>query len=305
VVFTSLPSATGEGYRVVAASCGVRAQERTEITRRSPSHGALCSVGADASGLAITTLASGRVCVSFSRFAGAEHTGRGGRVWTDALLVEAGDFLRAGGHPGVFARGVAAAPLAVAKLGPSIERLSLQVPAALALGLSLPAIAGGMSGAALVGLAAVVVVERSPCAVAVPCPVKFLEAALALVPAALRGELSVSAGLRFANSRPVTCCVVEQIDFEIRRATRGRPVALLVADQLIDWPSGRLGPWLGLMRRWWDEGRGAQAATLADSLRDGWPLPEILEVARLCEAIDRSEEKPEVLEALLASRAAA
>ena len=43
-IFTSIRTPMGEGYRIIAASRGVRPEEKQLITRRSPSHGALCEV---------------------------------------------------------------------------------------------------------------------------------------------------------------------------------------------------------------------------------------------------------------------
>ncbi len=76
-VFTSVRSPTGEGYRLVAASAGVRAEEKVEITRRSPSHDNLCGSGAGAVGLSSYLLSSGRHCVGYVCHAGCEHTAGG------------------------------------------------------------------------------------------------------------------------------------------------------------------------------------------------------------------------------------
>lgn len=302
VVFTSLPSPTGEGYRVVACSPGLRSDERSEITRRSPSHDSLCSPAPSARGLAISTLKSGRVCVSLSRLAGAEHTGRGGeRVWTDALLVDAADFLGAGGLPDAFEQAVAAAPLPAVKLSPIIDKLWMSPPLPPRPAWSDP---GAVPTVTAQAALAALLLERAVCVVACPDPVALVEGALALLPRALRGGLSVSAGLRFANSRQVTACVVDQIDVETRRVTRGRPVALLSAEELAARPLGLLTPWFRLMKRWYSEGRQSQALELAYALHRGWSPPAVLEVTAVCEAIDRREESPDVLSALLARRAA-
>jgi len=296
-VFTSLPSPLGEGYRIVTSSSGVRAEEKIEITRRSPSHGALCSAAPGARGVTISTLAGGRVCVSLSRQAGAEHTGRGGRVWTDILLTGAQDFLVAGGHPAAFQEALASSPLPAVKLAPYVEKLAVQSrPAEAAPGL-LPV--AGLAEQSLAPMAALLT-ERSACIVAVADPVASLELLLRLLPLALRSGLNVSAGLRFSNSRQPTFCLVDQVDLETRRMTRGRPVALLDAEGLAGRPLGILAPWLNLVMRWRSEGRGAEAMTLAGSLRAGCSVQDILDVARLCESIDRSEENPEVLERMLA-----
>src|SRR5690606_38204025 len=77
-VFTSIRSPMGSGYQVVAASAGVSADEKREITQRAPSHGNLCDNTPDAEALAAFVLRSQRHCVFLSRHAGAEPSGRGG-----------------------------------------------------------------------------------------------------------------------------------------------------------------------------------------------------------------------------------
>ncbi len=87
-IFTSLPSSTGEGYRITAATSGVTAEERRELTRRSPSHESLIDEGEGVCGLLSLPLESGRVAVGVVRFAGREHTGRGGqRVHTHFAIL--------------------------------------------------------------------------------------------------------------------------------------------------------------------------------------------------------------------------
>lgn len=296
-VFTSLPSPTGEGYRIVASSSGLRAEEKVEIIRRAPSHGALCSGETGARGLTIATLGSGRLCLLLSRLAGAEHTGRGGRVWTDILMIAASDFLRAGGHPVTFGEALACSPLPATKLGSSIEKLTVPLPDDWDSVLNrLPPAAVPVNNLAAM---AALLIERVACVVTAAEPVAALERALLLLPVALRGGLNASAGLRFSNSRQATFCVVDQIDLDIRRMTRGHAVTLLGADELAGRSLGMLAPWLSLMTRMWEEGRAAEAMALADALRGDCSLQQILEVARLRESVDRGEEKPEVLETVL------
>ncbi len=118
-IFTSARGVTGEGYRIVAASKGLRADEKQKITRFSPSHESLCVPEANKAqplssgrsgetrppmpsavhvarsqsktkadigdavesviGTAFYSLPSDRLCVATSRHAGAEHSGRGGQ----------------------------------------------------------------------------------------------------------------------------------------------------------------------------------------------------------------------------------
>ena len=105
-IFTSIRSPMGEGYRIVAASRGLKPEEKQAITRCSPSHEALCAPrdesgsDADATGTAFYTLPSGRLCAAFTCNAGAEHTGRGGlRVYTQNVVFAETDFAKCGYNP--------------------------------------------------------------------------------------------------------------------------------------------------------------------------------------------------------------
>ncbi|MFN2375777.1 MAG: hypothetical protein ABR538_04520, partial [Candidatus Binatia bacterium] len=120
-IFTSLPSPTGEGYRLVAWSGGVRPEERVELTRRAPSHGSLCSETAGSRALMQLRLQStGRVAWGLVRVSGAEHTRRGGgRVWTDFFLCAPAQAERAGLHPHHLRTALAAAPAAKPPFGSS------------------------------------------------------------------------------------------------------------------------------------------------------------------------------------------
>ncbi|MBU0718028.1 MAG: hypothetical protein KJ749_07255, partial [Planctomycetes bacterium] len=96
-IFTSVRTSMGEGYRIIAASRGLRPDEKQVITRNSPSHNGTCAPpsSADAEtptvvGAAFYPLPPGRLCVALSTHAGAEHTGRGGpRVYTYNVVFDA------------------------------------------------------------------------------------------------------------------------------------------------------------------------------------------------------------------------
>ncbi|MBI4717236.1 MAG: hypothetical protein HY763_05485 [Planctomycetes bacterium] len=138
-IFTSIRSPMGEGYRIIAASRGLRPEEKQTITRLSPSHEGLC-LGSGAAprsarkpGLAPTAIAkpletpamsyyalpSGRLCVALSVPAGAEHTGRGGqRVYTHSAVFAAVDFANCGYNPFHVFRAMLEAGMATPQLKP-------------------------------------------------------------------------------------------------------------------------------------------------------------------------------------------
>lgn len=99
-IFTSTRTPMGEGYRIIAASAGLRPEDKQVITRNSPSHDSLCSQANDARAFAWYPLPSERLCASLSCLAGAEHTGRGGqRIYTHNLIFDEAHFAVMGFNP--------------------------------------------------------------------------------------------------------------------------------------------------------------------------------------------------------------
>jgi hypothetical protein len=119
-IFTSVRTPMGEGYRIIAASLGLKAEEKQAITRRSPSHDALCSRAPDAEGIGSYALPTGRLCVASSVYAGVEHTGRGGqRVYTLNVIFSPEDFKVFGYNPFAVVRTLRAQGLLTPQLKPS------------------------------------------------------------------------------------------------------------------------------------------------------------------------------------------
>ncbi|HEY2773821.1 MAG TPA: hypothetical protein VGK20_07190 [Candidatus Binatia bacterium] len=293
-IFTSLPSNIGEGYRLVAWSGGLKLEERQELTRRAPSHGSLVGESGRATML-FHLQSSGRAAWGFVRVAGAEHTRRGGgRVWTDFLLADAGDARREGPAPALLRDALAASVLPKPPLGSSpLAKVGVargQAPA--------PAKSARIESVARV---ASLLFEGRTCVVAAGgAPVEVFEQALRLLPACLRERVDACAGLRFSPARGVKTTLTDRIDQDTLRATRGQKVECVDLEKSAPALEGPLAPWWTLVLRWWNEGRGDEATSVADRLTGGWNLREILDVAALCESIDRREFKPDALAARLA-----
>lgn len=125
-IFTSIRTPMGEGYRIIAASRGLRQDEKQAITRTSPSHDSLCWSPHDQEGAAeklaaaFYILPTGRLCAALSRYAGEEHTGRGGhRVYTHHVAFEPDDFPACEFNPFVVLRAMVAAGLNEPQLKPA------------------------------------------------------------------------------------------------------------------------------------------------------------------------------------------
>jgi len=302
-IFTSLPSATGEGYRLVAWSPGLRPEERQELTRRAPSHGSLCGETAGTRGVIQMQLqAGGRIAWGFVRVAGAEHTRRGGgRVWTDFLLADAGEAAHEGLHPHALHAALLAEPAPKPPLGSSP--------------LAKVTVSGGTSGTpvaqdaravtAAASVASLLIEGRSCVIAAGAVPADVFDDALRMIPASLRSTIRACAGLRLSSSRGVKATLTDRFDQDIIRSTRGQGIECINLEASVPAPAGPLAPWLALMSRWWNEQRAAHAVALADRLSGGWSPQEIADITEMCEAIDRGHESADSLEVYLLRRRAA
>ncbi|UCC30617.1 MAG: hypothetical protein JSU86_20780 [Phycisphaerales bacterium] len=209
-IFTSIRTPTGDGYRIVAASKGLRPEEKQSITRSSPSHDALCRSAVETPdkptnilGTAFYPLPSGRLCVALSCNAGAEHTGRGGqRVYTHNLVFDKSDFPTCCYNPFVVLRAMVEAGLLAPQLKPPSLLPELQLPitesagrtAAVPLTSTLgPGWRGCVLDALLAERTVIVNIDDDWLGVA--------EALLMGVPGPMRAEVSFSTGLRFSVGR--------------------------------------------------------------------------------------------------------
>jgi len=302
-IFTSLPSATGEGYRLVAWSSGVRPEERQEFTRRAPSHGSLCGEGAASRGLIQSQLQStGRIAWGFVRVAGAEHTRRGGgRVWTDFLVADATEALREGLHPHALHAALAAEPAPKTPLGSA----PLARVAAARRDSGLPAARDARDVTVAASVASILLDGRACVIAAGDAATDVFEDALRMLPASLRAGIGACAGLRLSSARGVKATLTDRFDQDTIRATRGQGIECIDLASRLPPVGGAIAPWLALMSRWWNEQRGGQAVGLADRLSGGWSVGEIVDIAEMCEAIDRGDESSETLEVYLLRRRAA
>ncbi len=287
-IFTSARGPTGEGYRIVAASKGLRADEKQKITRCSPSHESLCTPGdADASpiGAAFYPLPGGRLCVALSRHAGAEHTGRGGqRVYTHNLIVGTEAFEACGFNPFYFIRAMSQSAIEIQKLptGGVIPALELLVEGA----------ARNRIGAECTALlppavrlsAIQLLLESKPMVVDLPKDwLIWAEALLLSIPAPLRLQVSFAAGIRFSTGRGHTLHILR----DEKNAVQGR-----VAAQGISFVGPKSSPcavkshWLSFVDRHWMSGDLSGLASRSSRKYEDCSALARERVAELFNAID-------------------
>jgi hypothetical protein len=98
------------GYQVAAASPGLSAADRRELSAWGPGHDCLAESGPDAAAVNFFPLASGAYCVSRTVQAGGPRSGRGGRpAYTRCLVVPPETLAQFSNHPLALARTAAAA----------------------------------------------------------------------------------------------------------------------------------------------------------------------------------------------------
>ena len=247
-IFTSIRSPMGQGYRLVSTSRDVKAEEKIEITRRSPSHGSLCDSSADAVGLLSHPLATGRQCIACCIHAGVEHTARGGlRVYSHMALLEPADFDAVEADPlrvhavmleGLRHNGAVLSP------PPCLDSLSLAVPrptdpkTPAAPGSETaepsPAVAESDPVAetppppdpALVAIAADLQAGRNVIITGTAEPIALARSLLDLLPVDTRRRLSMSVGLSYSPGRRLQLVVLPNEDPQLRRLTAGQDVAI-------------------------------------------------------------------------------
>lgn len=255
-IFTSIRTPTGEGYRIVASSRSLRVEEKQIITRFSPSHEALCSPAPDAIGLAAYPLATGRMCVAYTRTAGAEHTGRRGqRVYTYNLVLEREDYERFGYNPFAVLRAAMDRDLTEPQLKPK-DPLP---PAALTCdGMCVGedgAFPGGAAGIAVRRYVAHLLMQRKAVVLQVAgLPTEEAELLWMALPGPLRLTMSMSAGLRYSNTRAHHLVVVSGDDARSRELCEGQETAFIDAARSVETAPVR-SEWLDFVERQWRRDR--------------------------------------------------
>jgi len=253
-VFTSIRTPTGEGYRIIAASRGLKPEEKQTITRYSPSHDALCGgpQGEAPYGAAFYPLPSGRLCVAYSCLAGAEHTGRGGeRVYTYNLVFPAEDFPSCGYNPFAVLRAMSRAGLAEPQLHPpaTLPEVSLEITEA------------DLSPAGAELCRAFAAPWRDHClesllnarTLVVNLPdrwIETMEAMLIGVPGPMRSRFSFGAGLKFSVGRCHNLALLADDPAATRKKLLGRPIAYVdPGDGRAPNPSA--SQWVSFVERHW------------------------------------------------------
>jgi hypothetical protein len=304
-IFTSVPSPLSQGYRIIAASPGVRGEEKAEITRRAPSHASLCKTEPDAVALLAYPIVGGRYCVARSHTAGREHTGRGGqRVYTHIALLDQQAWLGFGCNAvrvhaalrqAVGGRAMLKAPPRLAKLlllhaSPEPGSPADAEPAtAAAVADEIATEAGLRQTQQVLRLSQAMLHGEHLLVVGSPDEFDLLEKTLSSLPLAIRRSLAVSAGLKYSPSRPVHLGFVSHDQGEAQRAIRGQRIAWFDVDAPPPRASSPYEPWLNLLRRWLEAGREGDVRQLTAAMTEDASPEALARIASIRSAIERVE----------------
>jgi hypothetical protein len=288
-IFTSIRSPVGQGYRLVAVSNGIAADEKREIVQRAPSHGSLCDPLPAATGLASCRLSSGRRGIFLSRNAGIEQTARGGcRVHTHVLVLEPGTFrcfkcdplaveavARSAGDAG-------SGPVPPAHLEPL--RLLRETTETVDLEPGFTTTADADRAACILSA---VLAERRTLVIGVPTPRQVLGLVLGATPMAVRERLSLSYGLKFSPSRRFQLIFAEADRNEAELIVHDYEIDLFRWDSSPPRASSPFAAWLRFARRCWLSGRADEINGLAGQLARGWSAGALERITVLYTAIER------------------
>ncbi|MFH0982964.1 MAG: hypothetical protein V2A79_15700 [Planctomycetota bacterium] len=254
-VFTSVRTPMSEGYRLIAASAGLTAAEKTEIAKRSPSHDGLCGSDDRATAVAFYKLPGGRLCVALSRTAGLEPSGRGGlRVYTWAFVFDSSSFDAFAYDPFNVLRAAEACGLGAPELKPEETLPVVQLSTNRSPGMNETAAAISGVGvdwlsyvlqAAYQGQRVILAGEEDARGV--------IEAALLGLPRSMRQDVSFACGLKFSIGRGFTLIGVTGDMTATERIIRGHPLTLVRPQAAAPPPPYDRSEWPRMVAEYWTE----------------------------------------------------
>ncbi len=261
-IFTSIRTPTGEGYRIVAASRHLTTPEKQIITRNSPSHDSLClpkpgdnEDDPGQSGASFFALPTGRLCVSHSCLAGAEHTGRGGqRVYTHHLVFNRSDFASCAYNPFVILRAMDQAGLTSPQVPPPSKLDELELPISDCAQDVSTATIGTLLGSPWRRHCLQALLNDESLIINLDNHWKQVAEAFVLgLPGPARHSLSFSAGIRFSTGRCHRLSLVYDDCEKTKKRIAGKKVTYVDPNR-DEVPDTVSAPWLSFVDGHWDRG---------------------------------------------------
>lgn len=291
-IYASERSPMGVGYRMIATSVGITADEKREIVRCAPSQGSLCATTEDAAALASFPLSSGRQALLLSRHAGIEPTARGGyNVLTHVLVLSPEAFACFDYDP------FAVADAARGELGDEVpsssirrlETLPLAVPADEPSGVLCKSVTPHDAQQLVVALQALLQ-EQDTLLTGVALPEKVLRSIVHATPSVRRQGLSVSYGMKYTRARRFHFVVAEASSTEIKRVAGDGGVKLLAWETPGELSSHGYQVWLSFVQARCAQGRFDQVAELTRLLTEDASEAVLEQIVQIVQALEHTPE---------------
>jgi len=305
-IFTSVRSPTGQGYRIIAASPGLRGDEKAEITRRAPSHASLCREGPGAFALMAFPLASGRYCVGLSYDGGPEPTSRGGcRVYTNVAVVDQQTYLRFDCNPVRLHAALRQAVGDSPQLSPETRLPQLTwaiVPTRLDLLYFVPRPQTNILGETVGEAASISPIEAAlHISLAmlrnerllvrdVGDEYELLDKTVITLPMKLRRSLAVSIGLQHSPMRQLQLCFLSGASGDAQRGIRTGSVRWFRGTQITPEPPTGYAAWISLLRRWLQAGRETEVERLTAAITNDASPAALARLAALAADLDELDD---------------
>lgn len=288
-IYTSIRSPMGAGYRIVAGSNGLSADDRKQLTQRCPSHGNLSNPAAEATGWLAFPLEAGKYAVTVACHAGREHTARGGeRVYCHAVVLTSEQFLAYGCDA---VRVVAAMSVAGAgrpSLTPPerLPKLRLCTEAE-----SLADTEGWVTAAErehVLEAAAHVLGGRTVIVCGAASPDDVVACVSESLPYATRRRIAASCGVKFAPQRRLGLICMQSARDEAARQVAGQDAAIIDWSQPVVRQPSPYDPWLRLVANWQRSGRGAALQRLCARIGEHDAQELLGQVVDICDCMERA-----------------
>ncbi len=214
------------GYQLVARSAGITNEQARELTRWSPSHGAILDPRMDAQCLIAFPMGGERIAIGRTMYGLPEYSGRGGNQTVTQYLITTRQHL-AGYQNNVWKFWLVARSHGLLQWNPDYRR-GLPSPVMMARwaaadgsvrSRAMPQVIRAAAGKLLAGRrVAVTDVDHAE---------TFLREILQLIPVEQRLEISLSSGLRPSVDRPFTLQLLPAVDLEFRAELSSDQVAIV------------------------------------------------------------------------------
>ncbi len=248
-IFASVRGRTRSGYQLTAVSPGFSSAETRELSQWGPSHDSLMDTVRGS--VNFHRLGSGSYCISKTRSADAEYSGRGGlQVRTHSLVAPQETLKRFSFDPfRLLEAGMAAGHLDVPETAPDRLPLIRLVGGATAFNNSVVRRVADELGHHRLSLLLDLAINESPLGIVTrQRPERLLHCLFHLLPPQVRGRYSFSSGLKISPRRPFRLTMVPADGAKQRQIQRKLRIAIVDLTSPVDGQQNLQAAWARLIQ---------------------------------------------------------